>query len=624
MSDIKHISTQNEELLNSPSSKDNLQRVVGKMVSKQDPSDIAQKRGGDPKLPRDMDFDSPSPTRDKPTPVKPHVNNGNKQDLEHRKSATENPERDTQTELERIAQQHQEPDATQVPQEDQAPKVSKAQDAAEQQVLEEMQDPPKRANTIGGFGKDTPDGQQSINEPKKVVGEKNEVGNSESAKRAEAVKNAYLHAWNNYKKFAWGHDELKPLSHSHQDWLSMGLSLVDSIDTMYLMGLTAEYETARDWIANHLRFDAPRDVSFFETTIRVVGGLVSIYDLTGDRMFIEKAEQLAKRLMPAFNTPTGIPKTTINLQSGYAVNPAWAGGSSILSEAGTVQLEYATLSRHTNNQEYGQKALKVFDVLDKTPNKPSGLYSVYIDPNSGHFSRNHVTLGALGDSFYEYLLKMYLLTDKKEPKYQRMYESVADAIINRLVKKSSPSGLTYIAELIGGSINDKMDHLVCFAGAMFALGAYHNVTNKVEEHMQLGKEITRTCHETYVRQATGLGPELVNFVPGQDFHPGANHYILRPETVESYFVLYWITGDPIYQEWGWEAFQAIETYCRTPDGYSGVRDVTTPNVSHDDLQQSFFMAETLKYLYLLFAPRSTLSLDEYVFNTEAHPIKIWK
>jgi len=286
-------------------------------------------------------------------------------------------------------------------------------------------------------------------------------------------------------------------------------------------------------------------------------------------------------------------------------------------------MEYATLSRYTNNPEYSRKALKVFDQLDSM-DKPDGLYPVYINQHSGTFARNHITLGALGDSFYEYLLKMYLLTDKKEAKYQRMYESAANAIINKLVKTSTPSGLTYIAELIDGRIEDKMDHLVCFAGAMFALGAYHNVTTRVDEHMRLGKEITRTCHEMYKRQASGLAPELVRFQPGKDFFPGANHYILRPETVESYYVLYWITRDPIYQEWGWEAFQAIEKYCRTPDGYAGVRDVTTTNVMNDDLQQSFFMAETLKYLYLLFAPRGTLSLDEYVFNTEAHPIKIWK
>jgi len=256
--------------------------------------------------------------------------------------------------------------------------------------------------------------------------------------------------------------------------------------------------------------------------------------------------------------------------------------------------------------------------------KDRGLYSVYINPHNGEFSRAHVTLGALGDSFYEYLLKMYILTNKQEPKYQHMYEEAMDAVISELVRQSTPSNLTYIAESVNGGLVHKMDHLVCFAGAMFALGAYHNATDRVAEHMRLGKEITRTCHEFYKRQATGLSPELVKFDSGKDFYPGAKHYILRPETVESYYVLYWITEDSTYQDWGWEAFQAIEKYCKTAEGYAGVRDVTSTTTTTDDLQQSFFMAETLKYLYLLFSPREILSLDEYVFNTEAHPIKIWK
>jgi len=286
-----------------------------------------------------------------------------------------------------------------------------------------------------------------------------------------------------------------------------------------------------------------------------------------------------------------------------------------------MQMEYASLSERTGISEFAEKALKVYDVLDRA-NKPEGLYPVYIDPNNGSFRNRRVTLGALGDSFYEYLLKLWILTGKKNEQYQRMYNEATTAIIEKLVKKSTPSGLTYIAEKDGGIV-DKMDHLVCFAGAMFALGAYHNITEHVEQHMELGKEITRTCHEFYARQPSGLSPELVKFNPGSDFYSGANHYILRPETVESYFVLYWITNDPIYQEWGWEAFQAIEQHCRTPDGYCGVRDVTVAKTDTDDLQQSFFMAETLKYLYLLFSPKSTVDLDQWVFNTEAHPIRAW-
>ena len=167
-----------------------------------------------------------------------------------------------------------------------------------------------------------------------------------------------------------------------------------------------------------------------------------------------------------------------------------------------------------------------------------------------------------------------------------------------------------------------MDHLVCFSGGMFALGAEGE---KKERDLQTGKELTATCHEIYSRMETGIAPEIVMFdTTKNDFYvkPRDRHYLLRPETVESFFVLYRVTGDPMYREWGWEVFQAIERHCRVAAGYSGIRDVTTPDVQHDNQQQSFFLAETLKYLYLLFSSSDVVSLDEYVFNTEGHPLPV--
>jgi len=325
--------------------------------------------------------------------------------------------------------------------------------------------------------------------------------------------------------------------------------------------------------------------------------------------------------MPVFNTQSGIPYCSINLASGGAHNPSWTGGASILSEVGTVQLEFSYLSHHTNNTIYADKAMRVYDVLNRAE-KHQGLYSVYVHPSSGQFSRQHITLGALGDSFYEYLLKVWILNGKPENSlYRKMYDDAMKNVISLLVKKSSPNKFTYIAEFIGG-INPKMDHLVCFAGAMFGLGARGD---HFEQHREIGAELTRTCYEMYRRQATGISPELVNFVGPTDFETpyNAKHYLLRPETVESFFVMWRLTHDQKYRDWGWEVFQSIDRYCKAPKGYSGIRDVTTTAVSFDNVQQSFFMAETLKYLYLLFSEDSLIPLDQYVFNTEAHPLGIF-
>lgn len=126
--------------------------------------------------------------------------------------------------------------------------------------------------------------------------------------------------------------------------------------------------------------------------------------------------------------------------------------------------------------------------------------------------------------------------------------------------------------------------------------------------------------------ASGISPEFVQFYEGQDFEAGrgGHHYLLRPETVESLFVLYHLTGDPVYREWGWEIFQAIEKHCRVKGGYGGIRDVRKPNPLTEDKMESFFLAETIKYLYLLFDPDTPIDLlNKHVFNTEAHPMRIF-
>ncbi len=124
---------------------------------------------------------------------------------------------------------------------------------------------------------------------------------------------------------------------------------------------------------------------------------------------------------------------------------------------------------------------------------------------------------------------------------------------------------------------------------------------------------------------TGTSPEYIRFSPGRDFLPGSKkQYLMRPEAVESFFVLYHLTGDPIYREWGWEVFQAIERHCKTEAGYGQLKNVEKPDQKPEDKMESFFLAETLKYLYLLFDPETPIDLlHKHVFNTEAHPMRIF-
>ncbi|KAJ7571681.1 hypothetical protein O6H91_01G172400 [Diphasiastrum complanatum] len=431
-----------------------------------------------------------------------------------------------------------------------------------------------------------------------------------------------LHAWSSYEKYAWGYDELQPQSRRGiNQFGGLGATIVDSLDTLYIMGLHEQFTKAKQWVATSLDFNKNYDASVFETTIRVLGGLLSSYDLSEEKVFLEKAQQLADRLLPAWNTDTGIPYNTINLAFGYARNPGWTGGASTLADLGSEQMEFIALSQRTGDPKYRIKVENVIQQIRK--NFPQdGLVPMYINPHSGHPTTSRITFGAMGDSFYEYLLKVWILGNKTEAvkQYRQMWEQSMEGMMS-LIRKSAPSSFTYIAERSSpNSYTDKMDELACFAPGMLALGADGTTTENARKYLNLAKELARTCYEFYRSTPTKLAGENYLFRQGEDMIVGTPYNILRPETVESLMYLWRKTGDKIYRDWGWDIFQAFETQSRTESGYVGLRDVRSGE--KDDMMQSFFLAETMKYLYLLFSPSSVIPLDEWVFNTEAHPIRI--
>ncbi|XP_030647754.1 mannosidase, alpha, class 1B, member 1b isoform X2 [Chanos chanos] len=447
--------------------------------------------------------------------------------------------------------------------------------------------------------------------------------------RLEAVREAFRHAWKGYKDFAWGHDELKPISKSYGEWFGLGLTLIDALDTMWIMGLKKEFEEAKIWVAKELSFNKNIDVNLFESTIRILGGLLSSYNLTGDSLFLEKAKDLGSRLMPAFNTPSKIPYSDVNIGKGTAHPPRWTSDSTV-AEVTSIQLEFRELSRLTGDPQYQLAVNEVMRKVHKLGGKHEGLVPMFINTNSGLFTHQGVyTLGARADSYYEYLLKQWIQGGKKETELLEDYLQAMEGVKNNLLKKSSPLGLTFVGELSHGQFSPKMDHLVCFLPGTLALGAYNGLP---ADHMDLAKRLMETCYQMYVQMDTGLSPEIVHFnthvssVKDVDVKPADRHNLLRPETVESLFYLYRFTKDKKYQQWGWEILQNFNKYTRVPSGgYTSINNVCDRDYpSPRDKMESFFLGETLKYFYLLFSDEPGLiSLDKYVFNTEAHPLPIW-
>ncbi|CAN0020821.1 unnamed protein product, partial [Discosporangium mesarthrocarpum] len=235
-----------------------------------------------------------------------------------------------------------------------------------------------------------------------------------------------------------------------------------------------------------------------------------------------------------------------------------------------------------------------------------------------------VTFGALGDSFYEYLLKVWIQGGRTEGRYRSMYDRAMDGVAEILVKKSG--GLTYLSEWNGSQHQHRMDHLACFVAGNLALGAATTADPvRAARDLRTGKALAYTCYQMYMRMPTGLPPETVEFHGDGEIRARkrAQFYVLRPETVESFFILHQLTGDPVYREWGWEIFRAIEKHCRVGAAYGSHPDVQDPGRQPDDHMESFFPGETLKYMYLLMQPNHHLDLMKYTFNTEAHPLRIF-
>ena len=716
--------------------------------------------------------------------------------------------------------------------------------------------------------------------------------------RRLAIVEEFKYAYEHYEARAFGHDEVDPVTGNVIDaWGGFGATLVDSLDTLMLMGLNEHVARARKHVATIDWKSSDEGISFLEVVIRYLGGLLGAYEFSRDKLYLTKAKELADSILFAYDTSMGFPRGVLQIKTAKGTNFEWAGKGYFLAEIATHQLEFAYLSYHTGDPKYYDVARYVVSQIreQRGASLLPGLYPSRWSPDGKAVPRSRISMGGQSDSFYEYLLKLYLLTGYQDEELLQMYVDAMESMIRHitlrvpvnvpsdLAKKyeldstfgsatrDSSSFIQVIATFVGEANNgDKvttnMEHLACFVGGMLALGATHaaraamstppssfwssatatggvnrpqhladaelnaqqvwkamtasSSMNRLMEHaklhMEIAEEITTLCYLSYATSKSGLGPDTMYFVGGRAFadarlkvdkasdqavsirqryasqlnlvskwnslvsgpsskapvpigmspeqlaalgpepalsqaysedvkqliakaklerelqkrrspkeiaqvaaakgvdpllippqdakfgvakvaaklEHGHNHnhkhahsankqskqatkpsaqasspdrvsnyirlansveqpasvaaldpksltdastiviktipsYLLRPETVESIFVMYRVTGDDKYREWGWKIFEALRIHCKAPFGYSGLNhvDKSQPrgklrNPSWTGRMETFFFAETLKYLYLLYSPNDVVPLDKYVFNTEAHPLGI--
>ncbi|KAK9851563.1 hypothetical protein WJX84_007256 [Apatococcus fuscideae] len=445
--------------------------------------------------------------------------------------------------------------------------------------------------------------------------------------RQTAIRNAAQLAFDGYQKYAFGHDEVEPVSQGAADPFGhVGMTILDGIDTLYIMGLTNEYQAARNWISTSLSnaLDQSEALSAFETNIRVVGGLMAINDLDPQSFYVDRASQLVKKLQGIFVGKNPLPFTFVNLESGNAYSP-YNDNTSVLSEMTTLDLEWAKVGAATGDTSAETQATNVVQTLLGDSNG-KGLLPTLWSPTSGNSMTSALTVGGRGDSFYEYLLKYWILRGKSDDSLRAAWVAAMDAMTSQLVRRSTPSNYAYIGTSTGGQFNNSMDIFTCFVPGMLTLGITSGAVtgSKADQYLQLAEDVAQTCHMFYASQPSGLAGEMYIFPPGQDLKvdPGQPESLQRPEAVEGWFYLWRHTGNQMYRDWAWDVFQAWIKNGQSSAGFSGILDVTKGSPSKDNLQQSFFLAELLKYEYLIHGPDTELPLDKWVFNTEAHPFKI--
>ncbi|CAI6337164.1 unnamed protein product [Periconia digitata] len=494
--------------------------------------------------------------------------------------------------------------------------------------------------------------------------------------RRMAVRDEFVRSWKSYKQYAWGKDELSPVDGRAADSFGgWGATLVDSLDSLWILGLKDDFYKAVEEVAaiDFGKTDSTT-ISVFETTIRYLGGFLSAYDLSNEKVLLEKAIQLGEMLYRAFDTPNNMPLDRLLVEPAKDPNaaPNAASVNICFAAFASLTMEFTKLAQITQEPKYYDAVARVTAILDRTQNttRIPGLFPISIDAVNEDVSfGSQFTVGALADSSYEYFPKMHALLGGLEPAYENLWKSSASMIDKHMLFRPLLPDSKRGSELLfcgDVSVNDEkislqpeMQHLTCFIGGMYGL-AGRLFSN--EHHLDLGAKLTEGCIYAYKSMPSGIMPEIFNIAACDDRHTCPwnetaweegvrrysytrteadlkkfvadeklpqgftyirdKRYLLRPEAIESVFIMYRITGYEEYLDHAWDMFTSIVETTRTSFGNGQVFNVMkNPPAMPENKMESFWLAETLKYFYLIFSPPDMISLDEWVFNTEAHPFR---
>lgn len=463
------------------------------------------------------------------------------------------------------------------------------------------------------------------------------------------VRNVTRALYRTYFTHCRGRDEFIPTTNNCADWYNIGLTTLDSIDTLLLMGLRPEYEASRQWAETSLNFSAIRGrVSTFELVIRALGGMLSAHQMSGDTIWLRKSVELGNLLLPFFEaTKSGCPPMNVDFYRdrsprGHAIV---VESHSTPADAGTLQLEMRTLSALTGDKRFAIAADRCMrNMLSRLPS--ARLAPPMFNVQTSQFGGARYTIGGSVDSFYEMLVKTWVASgrDPDDILLKHGFTRAVEAIYSKL-HGVAHGDLHFLGERTGthGRLKKQMDHLACFFPGTLVVGALHGLGGGMDgrgnvDYLPRARRLARTCYAMTRSNPTGLAGEITDF-GGVTPSPKVGHDVsrLRPEIVEALFYLDKAdsqAGDR-YKRWGRQMWTDMRRAAQVRGKADGimcglgnlrVKNAGMTRVEKEGKLDSFVIAETMKYFFLLFDGREMrdgpFPLDEWVFNTEAHPMRI--
>ncbi|MEY9874241.1 hypothetical protein ABH931_003735 [Streptacidiphilus sp. MAP12-33] len=421
------------------------------------------------------------------------------------------------------------------------------------------------------------------------------------AQAAAAVRAEYLHSWYGYTGQAWGYDELCPLSGGHNDFFAdghtFGLSIVEALDTLYLMGCDTELANARGWVEANLDPTQDVDIHVFEAVIRLVGGLVAGHLTTRSDVLLARAREFADRLLPAFtSSPTGIPYTHVNLRTGQV-----HGREVALAEAGTNVMEFGALSRLLGDSRYYDAAMRAYRAV-LSRRSSLDLLGTTVDAENGRWVDNRSTApNPPVDSFYEYLWGGGRLLG--DPQLTSWYHTLTRAVLAHQTERSGGRVWYRAVDAATGARTGPthQSELAAFYAGLLGKGG------------DLARGAAYFDSWTAVLDRYPVLPETVDYTDFSVVDQGSQ---LRPEYANSAFDLWRLTGDARYKHAVWRWFENLRTHLRVPGGYTVADEVTTDSVRLGDLTPGYWFAENLKYAWLVFSRTPRFDYRQGILSTE--------